>query len=216
VVFSKYFNLGLGNPRSDICSFCEWRRNKVKSTVNKKGKQKAITKNKRHVLISNKFYELLCKEEECFDMQQNQPLAKLNTGEVYYSRQIWICNLTVMVHVGSQSNEDISVYTWCENETGSSSDEVCSTLVNYLQTSEKHINEPATEKPSYILKLFPDVCSSQNKNMTITGALLNCVQESTIFCKIVYVFPVQGHSYMPQINCLGEWNKSLTTEEKLF
>jgi hypothetical protein len=32
-----------GNARYTICSFCEWKKTEMKSTVNEKDKQKAIT-----------------------------------------------------------------------------------------------------------------------------------------------------------------------------
>jgi hypothetical protein len=89
---------------------------------------------------------------------------------------MWIYNLTVTVHLGYQNKE----------EAGRGSDEVCSGLLHFLETLEKHIYKPATEK-LHTLKLFSDGCSSQNKNSTIISALFNFVQKSTILQHCAYV-----------------------------
>lgn len=67
-------------------------------------------------------------------MQQNQPLLKLNIGEVFYTRQIWqsCYNLTIMVHEENQGKDNTLLYTWTKNETGRGSNEICSTLISFF------------------------------------------------------------------------------------
>lgn len=56
-----------------------------------------------HKLRAEKLFSLLNDTQDednvikiCFDCQQNQPIPKLNVGEVFYSRQAWLYNCCVM------------------------------------------------------------------------------------------------------------------------
>lgn len=49
-------------------------------------------------------------------MQQNNPLPKLNVGEAYYVRQIWLYNLAIMNHDGTLDKHNIFFYTWTKEE----------------------------------------------------------------------------------------------------
>lgn len=60
-----------------------------------------------------------------FYIQQNQLLPKVNIGEAFYCRQIWIYNLTIMVYEENQTKENSFIYTWTKNETGRGYNEVC-------------------------------------------------------------------------------------------
>ena len=93
-VFVTSFNLGFGNPRTDVCSTCV----KLKSTINatqEAEKKKMITELLVHKMRAKNFYSLLKEEHDdsvltiCFDLMQNQPLPKSPIGEAYYSRQLW-------------------------------------------------------------------------------------------------------------------------------
>lgn len=51
-----------------------------------------------------------------FDMMQNQPLPKLSGTDTFYSRQIWLYNLTFVINSEQyQSPDNCYLYTWLEN-----------------------------------------------------------------------------------------------------
>jgi len=45
-----------------------------------------------------------------FDMMQNQPLPKVSITEAFYSRQVWLYNLTFVINSEKQ-NPEIVFYT---------------------------------------------------------------------------------------------------------
>jgi len=54
-----------------------------------------------------------------FDMMQNQPLPKLSVTEVFYSRQVWLYNLTfVITSAEHQTIDNCFLYTWLESDSG--------------------------------------------------------------------------------------------------
>jgi len=60
-------------------------------------------------------------------MEQNQPLPKLSVSEVFYSRQVWIYNLTVMVREDHQGKDNT-----LETEAGRGANEVCSAVLDFI------------------------------------------------------------------------------------
>lgn len=224
-IFVTKFNLGFGNPRSDVCSFCELKCKEInKPGLERNEKRKLDIELKLHKLRAKRFYELLRQDEGegvikiCFDMQQNQPLPKLSISDVYYMRQIWLYNLMIMVHAsdGSQNKEDMFAYTWTENLSGKGSAEVASALLHFLENlEEKYTNPDFNGVKPHTLKLFSDSCSGQNKNSTVMIVLLYFVQKSTIFDKILHIFPIRGHSYMPPDRVFGRIEKDLRKQEKI-
>lgn len=225
-IFVTKFNLGFGNPRSDVCSFCELKGTEINRPGVERNEQiKLETELRVHKLRAKKFYELLNQKEDegiikvCFDMQQNQPLPKLSISDVYYMRQIWLYNLTIMLHRsdGMQNKENIFAYTWTENLAGKGSTEVASALLHFLQgLEEKYYNDVHFTgiKPK-TLKLFSDSCSGQNKNSTVMMVLLYFVQNSKVFDTIIHIFPIRGHSYMPPDRVFGRIEKDLRKQEQI-
>lgn len=91
-----------------------------------------MTKYRQHKLRAKQFYEILKKQEGdnvvklSFDMEQSQPLPKLRIGLVFYSRHIWVYNLTFVPMEEQHSDQNSFVYTWTENQSGRGSNEVLS------------------------------------------------------------------------------------------
>ena len=114
--FYRDFNIGFGNPRSDVCSYCETKKNLIRQTTSPITKVQEHTQYRLHKQRAKKFYSIMGENDDgtvkiCFDMQQNQPLPKLSVGEVFYSRQIWLYNLTFVRHdTVAQSRENVSIY----------------------------------------------------------------------------------------------------------
>lgn len=121
-LFTTKFNLGFGNPKSDVCSFCDEKRGRIRASKDPREKCRLMAEYRLHKLRAKKFYELLKREEgnviKCsFDMQQNQPLPKLRVGEAFYARQIWVYNLTFVLMEQTQDKSNTFVYTWTENQS---------------------------------------------------------------------------------------------------
>ena len=136
-IFSKKFNLGFGSPRTDVCSQCESLRLRIKNEQKSNERQKLITEYRIHKLRAKRFYEELRSTKDgevtvCFDMEQNQPLPKLSVSEVFYSRQVWIYNLTVMVREDHQGKDNTRIFTWLETEAGRGANEVCSAVLDFI------------------------------------------------------------------------------------
>jgi len=216
-VFCHNFNLGFGNPRQDTCSFCASKTTELRNAAGVE-KQKVITELRLHKLRAKKFFELLRKKDQdtvtiSFDMQQNQPLPKLTTGEIFYSRQVWLYNLTFVQQAAdnTQTAKDVKIYTWLETESGRGSNEVGSALQHYLTSLEGILHG----KRDMTLRLFSDSCSSQNKNTVIMCLLARFVERSKVFNKILHIFPVRGHSYMPPDRVFGRIEKQLRKTETI-
>ena len=93
-VFVTSFNLGFGNPRTDVCSTCVKLKSTINATQEAEKKKELITELLVHKMRAKKFYSLLKEEHDdsvltiCFDLMQNQPLPKSPIGKAYYSRQL--------------------------------------------------------------------------------------------------------------------------------
>lgn len=178
-----------------------------------------MTKLRLHKLRAKNFFELVGTKvpdtvSVSFDMQENQPLPKLSVGEVYYSRQIWMFNLTFVIHGPNQGKENVFIYTWTENQSARGSNQVCSALMDFIKVLENRF-QGDPQKPSK-LRLFSDACSGQNKNRTLVGSLLHYVNQtnkSPFFSTIEHFFPIRGHSYMPPDWVFGRMEQEFRKKE---
>ena len=207
-VFTKEFNLGFGSPRSDVCGLCEKLRSKIKLCSDATEKKNMITEFMVHKRRAKYFYTLINRDdvlEPCltvaFDMQQNQPLPKVSVSEAFYARQLWVYNLTFVIHKGRTQNKDqVFIYTWDETQSGRDSNHVASALLHFLI----NLDIPAGVNK---IRLFSDACASQNRNSTII-----CICH--YFCTVVkpnfvieHYFPVRGHSFLPPDRVFGRMEK---------
>lgn len=128
-------------------------------------------------------------------MQQVQPLPKTGITEEFYSRQLSLYNLCVT---------DIDTahpvfYTWTKNMAGRGSTEVSSALCHFLT----NINLDGIKT----IRLFSNGCAGQNKDKIVLHTFLKFLQDDTSLEKIVWIFPVRGHSYMPAERVFGRVEK---------
>lgn len=211
IVLDEY-NIGFGHPKTDVCSRCTFLENQIASNVNKAENEVALQVHKRR---GKKFYELLKAARNdkktlavSFDMEQNQPLPKTNVTETFYARQMWVYNLTFVIHEPSgQSNNNVFLYTWDESQSTKGSNEVVSALSDFLYRIRMRIKKKKFTK----LALFSDSCGGQNKNKMMISFLLQYVNDKVRnhFRQITYYFPVRGHSYMPPDRVFGRIEKKL-------
>jgi len=145
-----------------------------------------------------------------FNMQKNLPLPQTNVTETYYSRQLWLYNLTFVVHVGSlkhvQSPQNVFSYIWTESDSGKGSNKVCSCLANFL----RRIKQRAIHCRYKKLDLFSDSCPAQNKNKAMVALLLKYINSVLCPFKVIrFIFPMRGHSYLPADRVFGRIEKKV-------
>lgn len=195
-VFYGRFNPGFGTPATDRWSMCMMLQKKIDASEDVEENTLQL---RLHEKKAARYYQIVRESRlECstisvvFDMQQNQPLPKLGIGEEYYKRQIWFYNLDLCIQGDTQTRNNISFYTWCENESGKGSNEICSALFNFLCRIRKR-----ADKQNYKnLDLICDSCPGQNKNHSLLLMLLRFVNSPfNLFDTVRVIFPVRGHSY---------------------
>lgn len=175
-IMKSNFNLGFGNPRVDVCSTCT----EYESRLAVKKDPVLKTEYKLHRHRAKRFYQELGKRKSdpsvlciIFDMQQNQPLPKCNISEAYYKRQLWVYNLTFVIHKKKQGRKNIFIYSWLESERGKGSNEVCSALNDLLHRLRFRIRRYQYTK----LHLYADSCAGQNKNLSMLASIVDDLLE---------------------------------------
>lgn len=203
-IFVSEFNIGFKSPASDTCSTCCLLKEKIKNaTPGSHEKQQLMVEKRIHSLRAKAFYKHMKDEVPdsvsfCFDLQQIQPLPKCPIQEAYYSRQINFYNLCIT----DLATKHPYFYTWSEEQAGKGSLEVSSALFAHLQTTDFQGKE--------VLRLFCDGCVSQNKNNIVLRTLVHFLQTTnTSLNKIVIIFPVRGHSFLPADRVFGRAEKML-------
>lgn len=207
--FTNSFNLSFGHPRQDVCSNCTELITNIKLEKDMEAKaylKRELYNHKENAKIFPKMMSNIRPGSihVSFGMMQNQPLPKLSVTDTFYSRQIWLYNLTFVINSEQyQSPENCYLYTWLENESGRGPNEVCSALLNFLEKLEERLKQYTN--PPTTLNLFSDSCSAQNKNQFLVAVLLYYINyRETVFQEINHIFPVRGHNYMIQIRYLVE------------
>jgi hypothetical protein len=113
-LFRGQFNIVFCKPKVDVCSYCEETTNRIQAGVDVEENRALL---KLHRSRAKHFYKIL-KESAAdpktlciaFDMQQNRPLPKTNVGEAYYARQLWLYNVTFVIHKKKQSKRDVHIF----------------------------------------------------------------------------------------------------------
>lgn len=141
-----------------------------------------------------------------FDFQKNQVLPRVPDQSAYYSRQLYMYNLTILVGDSrcKQTKDNVFIYHYDETEHKKDSNAVSSAVYHFLN----NLNVPNTVS---VLRLMSDGCGGQNKNSTMMGMLSywlfhnapNSVKE------IEYVFPVVGHSFLPPDRVFARIEKTI-------
>lgn len=217
-VFTREFNLGFGTPRTDICSYCEERQQRLKIEEDNVRRKTIVCELLIHRRRAKKFYELMHEpiigdDKACFvfDMMQNQPLPRTALGEAFYSRQLWQYYLGIVRHYGpksQQNKKDVAFYTWGESDAMRGSSQVCSALHHCL-TEFCTLNPQIKE-----INLFCDGCSAQNKNYIMLAMLSTLAHVFNLTINIT--FPVRGHSYLPVDRVFGRVEKMLRKTEQVI
>lgn len=200
-VFNANFNLGFGSISTDECSIClelsERLKIEKKPDVIKDLKLKKTLHKKQAACFFEKLKE---KPDDClllsFDCQKNLVLPKVSDQTAYYSRQLYCYNLALVSGISSAklNQENVSFYTWTEDQAKKSSNEVASIVYNEL-------NEKIGDFKR--VRLVADGCPGQNKNVNMLTMCCRWLLKTPKVKSIELVFPVTGHSYMPADRAFG-------------
>lgn len=193
-VFTKDFNIKFGLPRSDTCAECDNINQKLNSqNISDEEKLQLSTTRELHLRKAEAFHAMKRyyrekaqrNEVTCisFDFMQNLPLPHIPTNPVFFSRQLWY----YIFGVHDLATNDASIYTYYEGQCKKGSSDVISMLFHYLK------NLDCNRK----LVLLSDGCPGQNKNYAMVHFLYTLVHSLDMFDCIKYIFPVRGHSFLP-------------------
>lgn len=212
-IFNTEYNLGFGNPRTDVCSTCLELTEKIRTIKDQAEKQNLIIQKRIHKLKANAFYDFLREDKEdllilSFDCQKNQPLPKLPDQSTYYSRQVYVYNFTVVKghSKGKLNPQTVTSFCWTENQYAKGSNEIASCIYNILQT---------TNLDQYTkIRLMSDGCGGQNKNSTLVAMVCSWFMSAPRNIQDVeIIFPVTGHSYIPPDRVFGHSEKEIKRHE---
>ena len=213
--FKENYSLRFGQPAKDACIACEELKLKIKSPfLNDNEKRHAIAELMVHNRRAKKFYNKIKDTTEkcikgakqvglCIDYMSNVTLPCIPVQDTYYFRKL-IVNVFGIHDIASRK---MSVFIYHEGEGGKGSNEVCSMLMWYVKN--KISDEVKT------LHLFGDNCAGQNKNHTLVR-LMMALCEIKRFDKINLVFPVRGHSFIPNDRDFGIIRRKLKKLERYY
>ncbi|KAE8751014.1 hypothetical protein FOCC_FOCC002099 [Frankliniella occidentalis] len=199
VSYSKYrsifksMGLKFKEPKSDTCASCDAFHIRLKGCSGEE-KEAVERELQHHQNKAQKAYQIKRKKIAeakldptkvtiVFDLEQCLPVPDLPTGKVYYSRQLYAYNLTIV------QGQTTFCYMWAEHEGKRGANEIASCIFHYITTE---MGENVTE-----LTLFSDCCSGQNRNSIICSMLLTALQDRrTSLQTIDHIFLVPGHTRM--------------------
>ncbi|CAH2096686.1 unnamed protein product [Euphydryas editha] len=214
-IFNKFYNIGFGSPKTDACSKCVELQEKIKNETDPTQKTELITQKRVHTLRAKAFFEKLRNEVDglkiiSFDCQKNLPLPKLPDQIIYYSRQLYFYNFTIVEASSTLpfTKERIFAYVCTENEHNKDSNLVASAVYHRLTETDKNNIDT--------IRLVADGCGGQNKNCIVVGACCKWLLKNQSIKKIEIVFPVTGHSYMPADRVFGVIERKLKKKEVIL
>lgn len=193
-VFKNEFNISFGMPRTDTCAKCDELTLKINSTVDIETKQKLIQEKDLHLRKAEKFrqiknhYKLEARAGKCmaisFDFQQNLPLPHIRTSDVFYKSQLWY----YVFGIHDLADDSASMYVYTEDVAKKGANDVTSMILHYLNNKDLRHSH---------LVIFSDGCSGQNKNHIMVYFQYMLVHSLKLFKKVTHVFPIRGHSFLP-------------------
>lgn len=184
---------------------CEKLNLKIKSTfLNENAKRVAVAELMFHKRKSKKFYASLkeittkCAANPhenvgiCIDYMANIPLLCIPVKDTYYLRQ-----LTVNVFgVHNLTTRKCTIFIYHDGEVGKGANDVCRpTMLDWYIKNK-------IDKEVKNLYLFGDNCAGQNKNNTMVRMMMYLCEIKT-FNNVKLIFPVRGHSFMPNDRDFG-------------
>lgn len=216
-IFNTCFNIGFGSPRTDTCSKCTELTEKIKTEVDTSKKNSLIIEKRVHNLKASAFYRLLRERKDgmltfSFDCQKNQPLPKVPDQAAYYSRQLYIYNFAIVrsVPFSELNKETVFLYSWTEDQYKKGANEIASAVFHRLNSIDitSDINT---------IRLVADVCGAQNKNSIMLGMCATWLTKAPKNVRFIeFLFPVPGHSFLPDDRVFGNIEKEVKQKEEIL
>lgn len=216
MIFNSKYNIGFGSPRTDVCSLCLQLSEKIKIEKDENVKKNLMTERHVHKLRAKAFFDHLKEEKPeliiiSFDCQKNQVLPKIPDQSVYYSRQLYIHNFTIVTGSSHSSlnKNNVAIYAWTEDEYHKGSNEIASAVFHKLCQLD------LTNKNK--VRLVADGCGGQNKNsILVTMCIMWLGQKAPkTVTKLEIIFPVVGHSFLPADRVFARIEKVVKKEEAI-
>lgn len=193
-VFKTKFNIKFGYPRSDTCAECDrFEHTLSNKQISDAERASCLMQKELHLRKASTFHskkrsyrekaragEITCLT---FDFMQNLPLPHIPSNPVFFARQIWF----YVFGIHDLGTNEATMYTYTEDQAKKGSNDVVSMLLNYFNNHDVSRN----------LVLISDSCPGQNKNYTMLHFLYALVHGLKLFDSVTYLFPVRGHSYLP-------------------
>lgn len=214
-IFNTKYNIGFGNPRTDVCSTCIELSERIKTEKDASKKSELMVEKRLHRLRYKTFYKILQDENEniqtiSFDCQKNQPIPKVPDQSAYYSRQINFYHFAIVVgnSKAKLDKNNIHSYYWDESSHSKGSNEIISAVYDFLKSFE-------FGDQIKILRVVSDGCAGQNKNTGMVAMLGKWLytEAPSHLKKIELIFPVVGHSFIPPDRLFARIEKILKTKE---
>ena len=101
-------------------------------------------------------------------------------------------------------------YTWSEEQAARGANEVSSALHDFLiKLQTEHVTE---------IRLFADGCGGQNKNSHVIHSLMFWLSNfaPVNIKKIILIFPVRGHTFLPADRVFGRVEKLLRSHSTIL
>lgn len=158
------YNVGFGQPASDVCSFCLQTDSLLNNAKNETEKTSLIIKKRIHQVKYKAFFQTLKTFEAhvmmmSYDCQKNLVLPKIPDTSAYYSRQLYKYNFTIVTGTSKDplTKTNVHIYTWNESDHAKGANEISSAVYHHLKSMT--IPEQIT-----CIRLVADGCGGQNKN----------------------------------------------------
>lgn len=202
----------LYRPRNDTCKQCDSLNVQIKATEEQSDKQLLQSQLQLHHCKAQRAYQQLSEDTALcqsaanvdmitFDLQQSLPTPKLSTNIVFYKRQLWTYNLGVHDCLDGKGY----MFIWPENVASRGSQEVCSSIMKFLQSRANH------------LIAFSDSCGGQNRNINVICFWAHVVSSPELsYNTIDHQYMMLGHSYLPNDRDFGSIEKASRRSPHIF
>lgn len=146
-----------------------------------------------------------------FDFTKNLPLLRVPDPAVYYSRNCYLCNLTIVEGYSSSqlTPDNVVAYCWTENEYPKNVNTIASCILYHLSHTDL--------TPYKRVRLVAGGCAARNKNSIIVTALLKWFDElaPNNIVDIELIFPITGHAFIPPDSVFTRIDREVRKKETI-
>ena len=209
-VFNEDFNLSLHHPLQDTCEKCDIFKASL-ATAREDEKIPIEEERARHHELAETAYKQKKTDKEfamkkkgivtaSFDLQKVLPCPMLQTGVVYYKRQLAVYNLTI--YETSMEGNKAPCMMWDETIAGRGGKEIGSCVPKWLNELLNDIKE---------VRLYSDSCGGQNRNHLIAAILMYMCKHKGIKITHSFLEPVHTHMEADTMHATIEKHKKSTS-----